>query len=78
MQYPSRVQRILNTTFILFRVGDPVPLTLLLGEISYDNNKNITGAKATKMSYFLKNQEVFVKSKGRKVCNKHPAVINYY
>ncbi|XP_057299716.1 patched domain-containing protein 3-like isoform X2 [Hydractinia symbiolongicarpus] len=52
------------------KFGDPVPLTLLLGEISYDNNKNITGAKATKMSYFLKNQEVFVKSKGRKIDEK--------
>lgn len=39
----------------------------LLGGISMDNQKKITGAKAAKMTYMLKNQLVFKRDEGRKV-----------
>ena len=40
---------------------------MVLSDIAYDNNNRVTQAKVAKMTYFLKNQEVYDKSKGRNV-----------
>jgi len=62
----------LNQAQILADLNNPIKtgalnLNLLLGDRSYDNNGNLTQAKAAKFSYFLKNQQVFVKSEGKLV-----------
>lgn len=51
--------------------GNKINLDLLLGGVRSTDGK-ITGARFTKMTYFLKNQEVFDQSQGKNVCsNKH-------
>ena len=44
-----------------------INLDLLLGDIGRYGNGEIKSAQATKMTYFLKNQEVFDKGQGKNV-----------
>ena len=45
----------------------PVDITLWLGDITEDSDGRITGAKATTLTFFIKNQGVFDKGEAREV-----------
>ncbi|XP_066915990.1 patched domain-containing protein 3-like isoform X1 [Clytia hemisphaerica] len=76
--YDCNIVKQLNQSQILAKVNDDTALQTLTGKINLDlllgsivrSNGDITGASATKMTYFLKNQEVYVESQGKNVDQK--------